>query len=134
MKIEGLIKNVPNTIFDDDYAMTNHICFMFAQKEYSLVKYLRKKMLAGEIISHVDLEENIKNELKENYSGSELMGVQYMLNQVIQLLATNLNDFDKKKNNKFEGYSELEQYHSISVMIVNLLPALTMEYITSGKK
>ena len=47
MKIEGLIKNVPNTIFGEDYAMTNHICFMMAKKEYSLVKYLRKKMLAG---------------------------------------------------------------------------------------
>ncbi len=131
MKIEGLIKNVPNTIFGEDYAMTNHICFMMAKKEYSLVKYLRKKMLAGEITSDIQLEENIKKELKENYSGSELMGVQFMLNQVIQLLATSLNNFDKKKNNKFEGYSELEQYHSISGLIVNLLPALTMEYITN---
>ena len=90
-------------------------------------------MLAAEIVSDVQLKENIEFELRKNYKGSELLGAQFFLNQLIELLATSLNDFDKKKNNKFVGYSELEQYHTIAVMIVKILPVLTLEFIKSGK-
>ena len=129
MDIENIISNVPNQIFDDDYALTNFTCFSVAKVEYSLVKYLRSKMLIGEIQDQADLEENIKIEI-ESFDGGELMGLQFMLNQVIQILALRLNDFDKDGNNNFNGYIELEQYHTIASLIVKMLPELIINKIT----
>ena len=53
-----------------------------------------------------------------------------MLNQVIQILALRLNDFDKDGNNNFNGYIELEQYHTIASLIVKMLPELIINKIT----
>ena len=132
MKLDGLIKNIPNEIFDEEYALTNSICFMLAKKEYSFVKYLRKKTLAGEISDQSDLEENIKSEL-ENYDGGELLGMQFMLGQVLEMLATRLNDYDNDNNNTFKGYVELEQYHTIAGIILKMLPELILNDITKVK-
>lgn len=132
MNIEGLIKNIPNEIFDEEYALTNSICFMLAKKEYSFVKYLRKKTLAGEISNQSDLEQNIKSEL-ENHDGGELLGMQFMLGQVLEILATRLNDFDNKNNKTFNGYIELEQYHTIAGIILKILPELILNNITKAK-
>tara|TARA_Y100000768_G_C23882559_1_gene635974 strand:- start:552 stop:950 length:399 start_codon:yes stop_codon:yes gene_type:complete len=132
MKIDGLIKNIPNQVYDDDYVLTNSICFMLAKKEYSFVKHLRKKTLAGEISDQSDLEKNINNELK-NHDGGELLGMQFMLGQVLEMLATRLNDFDKNNNNKFNGYIELEQYHTITGIIIKMLPELIVNQLTKEK-
>ena len=57
-----------------------------------------------------------------------------MFGQVNQMLAHMLNDFDEKKNNKFNGYKELEQYHTISGIIVQMMPEMIMEKMLQGKK
>ncbi len=133
MKLDGVIKNIPNEIFDGDYALANSTLFMMCKLEYSFVKYLRRKVLAAEIGSQEDLQNNIKKELSI-YDAGTLGGKQYMFGQVNETLAHMLNDFDEKKNNKFNGYKELEQYHTISGIIVQMMPEILMAKIIGGAK
>jgi hypothetical protein len=133
MNIEGLIKNIPNEIFDDEYVSSNHTLFELYKEEYSLAKYLRKKMLAAEIVNSEDLESNIREELGI-YDVGTLGGKQYMFGEVTNMLGIMLNTFDEENNNNFNGYTELEQYHTIASTILKMLPEILMEKMISGSK
>ena len=131
MNIEGVIKNLPNEIFDDEYISSNNTAFKLYKEEYSLVKYLRKRTLAAEIVNLEDLESNIRKELGI-YDVGTLGGKQYMFGELTNMLAMMLNAFDEKKNNSFHGYTELEQYHTISSTIIKILPEILMAKLMSG--
>tara|TARA_B110000238_G_C16016203_1_gene391160 strand:- start:414 stop:818 length:405 start_codon:yes stop_codon:yes gene_type:complete len=133
MNIEGLIKNMPNEIFDDEYVSSNHALFELYKEEYSLAKYLRKKMLAAEIVNSEDLESNIREELGI-YDGGALLFKQNQFGEVTDMLAMMLNTFDEKNNTNFNGYTELEQYHTIASTILKMLPEILMEKMISGSK
>ncbi len=132
MNTEKILKNIPNEIFDDEYVSSNYMLFELYKEEYSLVKYLRKKVLAAEIINNEDLKRNIHEELAI-YDVGTLGGKQYMFGEVTKMLGTMLNTFDEEKNNNFNGYIELEQYHTIAGTIHNMLPEIIMEKIISSK-
>ena len=133
MNIESLIKNIPNEIFDDEYVSSNHTLFELFKEEYSLAKYLRKKMLAAEIVNSEDLESNIRDELGI-YDAGTLGGKQYMFGQVTDMLGMMLNNFDEENNNNFNGYTELEQYHAIAGTILKMLPEILIDKMISGSK
>tara|TARA_B100000795_G_C22668460_1_gene386965 strand:- start:371 stop:775 length:405 start_codon:yes stop_codon:yes gene_type:complete len=133
MNIEGLIKNLPNEIFDDEYVSSNHTLFELYKEEYSLVKYLRKKMLAAKIVNSEDLESNIREELSI-YDGGTLMFKQNQFGEVTNKLGIMLNTFDEENNNSFNGYTELEQYHTIASTILKMLPEILIEKMISGSK
>jgi hypothetical protein len=132
MNTKKLLKNIPNEIFDDEYVTSNHILFDLYKEEYSLTKYLRKRVLAAEILNSEDLEINIREELAI-YDVGTLGGKQYVFGEVTNMLGTMLNTFDEENNNNFNGYTELEQYHTISGTIHNMLPELIMGKIISSK-
>ena len=126
--IEGLIKNFPNEIFDDEYVSSNHTLFELFKEEYSLAKYLRKRTLAREIGNIEDLESNIREELGI-YDVGALLLKQFQFGQLTDMLGMMLNDFDKENNNNFNGYTELEQYHTIASTILKMLPEIIVEKI-----
>ena len=131
MNITGLIKNFPNEIFDSQYVNSNSLLFGLYKEEYTFVKYLRKKMLASEIVGTKDLEDNIMAELN-TYDVGELGGKQYLFGEVKNMLGMMLNDFDAKNENNFNGYNELEQYHSIASHIFQMMPNIIMFKMISG--
>ena len=133
MNIEGLIKNLPNEIFDDEYVSSNHTLFELYKEEYSLAKYLRKKMLAAKIVNSEDLESNIREELSI-YDGGTLMFNQNQFGELTNKLGIMLNTFDEENNNSFNGYTELEQYHTIASTILKMLPEILIEKMISGSK
>ena len=122
----GFLKNIPNEIFDDEYVTSNHILFELYKEEYSLTKYLRKRVLSAEILNNEDLEINIREELAM-YDVGTLGAKLYVFGEVTNMLGTMLNTFDEENNNNFKGYTELEQYHTISGTIQNMLPEIIME-------
>jgi len=120
MSIKGLIKNFPTNIYDDDYVLINKYLFETFKEEYALVKHIRKKMLAGEILNDEDLEKNIRDETN-NYD-TESIGVKmFMLKQLTESLSSLLTDLDEKNNKGFKGYDDLDQYYSLSFEINKVL-------------
>tara|TARA_B100001059_G_scaffold171704_1_gene171821 strand:- start:2783 stop:3214 length:432 start_codon:yes stop_codon:yes gene_type:complete len=126
---EGAIKNIPNEKFDDEYSKVNLIAFKMYKVEYSFAKHLRKKTILRQIQSEEELIENIKNELIK-YDFPQLGVKQFQYNELIALLANSLNEFDNKNNNKFNGYIELEQYHTIAIKINENIPEIMMKTLT----
>ena len=120
MSIKGLIKDFPTNIYDDDYILINKYLFESFKEEYALVKHIRKKMLAGEILNNEDLEKNIRDETN-NYD-TESIGVKmFMLKQLTESLSSLLTDLDEKNNKGFKGYDDLDQYYSLSFEINKIL-------------
>tara|TARA_B100001059_G_C17443278_1_gene383712 strand:+ start:183 stop:569 length:387 start_codon:yes stop_codon:yes gene_type:complete len=120
MSIKGLIKDFPTNIYDDDYVLINKYLFESFKEEYALVKHIRKKMLAGEILNDEDLEKNIRDETN-NYD-TESIGVKmFMLKQLTESLSSLLTDLDEKNNKGFKGYDDLDQYYSLSFEINKVL-------------
>jgi len=120
MSIKGLIKDFPTNIYDDDYVLINKYLFESFKEEYALVKHIRKKMLAGEILNDEDLEKNIRDEIN-NYE-TESIGVKmFMLKQLTESLSSLLTDLDEKNNKGFKGYDDLDQYYSLSFEINKVL-------------
>jgi hypothetical protein len=120
MSIKGLIKDFPTNIYDDDYVLINKYLFESFKEEYALVKHIRKKMLAGEILNDEDLEKNIRDETN-NYD-TESIGVKmFMLKQLTESLSSLLTDLDEKNNKGFKGYDDLDQYYSLSFEINKIL-------------
>ena len=122
---KGGIKNIPNEKFDVEYTKLNSIAFETYKVEYSFAKHLRKKTLLAQIGNEDELIENIKNELIK-YDFTQLGVKQFQYNGLIGLLANALNEFDNQNNNKFNGYIELEQYHTIAIKIVENIPEIMM--------
>ena len=127
---EGAIKNIPNEKFDDEYLKVNLIAFEMYKVEYSFAKHLRRKTLLRQIQSEDKLIENIKNELIR-YDFPQLGVKQFQYNGLIELLANALNEFDNENNNKFNGYIELEQYHTIAIKISENIPEIMMNALTN---
>lgn len=120
MSIKGLIKDFPTNIYDDDYVLINKYLFESFKEEYALVKHIRKKMLAGEILNDEDLEKNIRDEI--NNHETESIGVKmFMLKQLTESLSSLLTDLDEKNNKGFKGYDDLDQYYSLSFEINKVL-------------
>lgn len=130
LSAEGAIKNIPNEKFDDEYSKVNLIAFEMYKVEYSFTKHLRKKTLLRQIQSEDKLIENIKNELIR-YDFPQLGVKQFQYNGLIELLANALNEFDNENNNKFNGYIELEQYHTIAIKISENIPQIMMNTLTN---
>lgn len=126
---KGAIKNVPNEKFDDEYSKVNLIAFEMYKVEYSFAKHLRRKTILRQIQSEEELIENIKNELIK-YDFPQLGVKQFQYNELIGLLANALNEFDNENNNKFNGYIELEQYHTIAMKISENIPEIMMKTLT----
>jgi hypothetical protein len=127
---DGAIKNIPNEKFDDEYSKVNLIAFEMYKVEYSFTKHLRRKTLLRQIQSEDKLIENIKNELIR-YDFPQLGVKQFQYNGLIELLANALNEFDNENNNKFNGYIELEQYHTIAIKISENIPQIMMNTLTN---
>ena len=126
---EGAIKNIPNEKFDKEYVTINLVIFELFKIEYSFIKYLRKKTLLRQISNEDDLIENIKNELNK-YDFPTLGVKQHQYNGIIEILAKALNNYDAENNNSFNGYIELEQYHSIAIKISENIPEIMMNSLT----
>ena len=129
LSTKGAIKNIPNEKFDDEYTTINLIAFEMCKTEYSFAKHLRKKTILRQIQSEDELIENIKNELVK-YDFPQLGVKQFQYNEIIGLLANALNEFDNENNNKFNGYIELEQYHTIAMKISENIPEIMMNSLT----
>ena len=127
---KGAIKNYPNEKFDDEYTNLNLIAFEMYKVEYSFAKHLRRKTILQQIKNEDELIENIKNELIK-YDFPQLGVKQFQYNELIGLLANALNEFDNENNNKFNGYIELEQYHTIAMKISENIPEIMMKTLTN---
>ena len=118
---KGGIKNFPNEKFDENYTILNQMIFDLYKIEYSFLKFLRKKTLAKEIGSEEDLMTNIKKEFSL-YDFPSLGVKQHIYSEIEKILGTALNNFDAQNNNEFNGYIELEQYHTIAGRIIQIIP------------
>ena len=132
MDVNKMVNDFSNEIYDDKYFDCNLILFTVCKEEYSFVKYIRSKMKAGKIANQEEMGVMIKNELNK-YDVGTLGGKQYMFGETTKMLGTFLNDYDSKGEKGFDGYDELEQYHSISGIITQMMPALLMEKMLSSK-
>ena len=132
MDVNKMVNDFSNETYDKRYFDCNLMLFTVYKEEYSFAKYIRSKMKAGKIANQEEMDVMIKNELNK-YDVGTLGGKQYMFGETTKMLGTFLNDYDSKGEKGFDGYEELEQYHSISGHITQMLPALLMEKIVSGK-
>jgi hypothetical protein len=133
MDVNKLINDFSNETYDDKYFESNMPLFNIYKEEYSFVKYVRAKMKAGKVANQEEMDKIIKNELNR-YDVGTLGGKQYMFGELTNMLGVFLNEYDTKGEKGFKGYEELEQYHSISGHITQMMPVLLTEKIISGKQ
>lgn len=130
--VNQMVNDFSNETYNDKYFDCNLTLFTLYKEEYSFVKHIRSKMKAGKIANQEGMDQIIKNELNQ-YDVGTLGGKQYMFGETTKMLGTFLNDYDSKGEKGFKGYEELEQYHSISGHITQMMPAILMEKMLSGK-
>lgn len=132
MDINKMVNDFSNETYDEKYFESNMALFTIYKEEYSFVKYVRAKMKAGKVANQEEMDQIIKNELNR-YDVGTLGGKQYMFGELTNMLGAFLNEYDSNKEKGFKGYDELEQYHSTSGHITQMMPNLLMEKMLSGK-
>jgi len=113
--------------FDKKYYEFNKIVSDIYKEggEYKFIKMLREKLKKGEVYLE-EMGNYIKTHHKK-YDGGQIMTKIHLYNQLEQITTSYLEDWEKKKETTFEGFIDVEQYHSLSQKIVNELEDLLQE-------
>ena len=100
---------------------------------YPFIKKFREKLRLGEIYLE-EMTEYIKNNFSD-YDGGKIMFKISLFEQMEHIFGTYLNEWEEKKNSKFNGFEDVEQYHTLSQKVIIVLQELLQEQIANlGKK
>ena len=100
---------------------------------YPFIKKFREKLRLGEIYLE-EMTEYIKNNFSD-YDGGKIMFKISLFEQMEHIFGTYLNEWEEKKNSKFNGFEDVEQYHTLSQKVIIVLKELLQEQIANlGKK
>ena len=121
--------------FDKEYQELDKM--MLSQESYSevypFIKTFREKLRVGEIYLE-EMTEYIKNNFSD-YDGGKIMFKISLFEQMEHIFGTYLNEWEEKKNSKFNGFEDVEQYHTLSQKVIIVLQELLQEQISNlGKK
>ena len=130
--VNQMVNDFSNETYDNQYFDCNLALFALYKEEYSFVKHIRSKMKTGKITNQEEMGQIIKNELNQ-YDVGTLGEKQYMFGETTKMLGTFLNNYDSIGEKGFKGYEEIEQYHSISGYIIQMMPDILMVKMMSGK-
>ena len=130
--VNQMVNDFSNETYDNQYFDCNLALFALYKEEYSFVKHIRSKMKTGKITNQEEMGQIIKNELNQ-YDVGTLGEKQYMFGETTKMLGTFLNNYDSIGEKGFKGYEEIEQYHSISGHIIQMMPDILMVKMMSGK-
>ncbi len=108
-----------NEWYHKNYIKIDQLILLFERKEYEFCKLTFKKFNDGEFKNENELNNYILSILK-SHSRENIISKIVSFQGIINLLATNLNEFDKDDDTSFNGYLILEQYHSMAVRIEKL--------------
>tara|TARA_B100000963_G_C22584639_1_gene652478 strand:- start:174 stop:659 length:486 start_codon:yes stop_codon:yes gene_type:complete len=101
------------------------------KKAYSIIKDIRIMLKNSELRDESHLDEKI-TEIFNKYKGDQIVEFLANFQTIEQILGVHLNDMDQKKI-KFNGYEEIEQYHSLSQKIPNILNMIMLDKVMSGE-
>lgn len=90
--------------------------------EYHFLKTFHDKLKTGEIFL-----EDMKSYAISNYSdfdGAEIMSKTELFKQLEHISTVFLNEWEEKGNTDFKGFEAIEQYHSLSQFMINILGEL----------
>jgi antitoxin component YwqK of YwqJK toxin-antitoxin module len=121
--------------FDKEYQELDKM--MLSQESYSevypFIKTFREKLRVGEIYLE-EMTEYIKNNFSD-YDGGKIMFKISLFEQMEHIFGTYLNEWEEKKNSKFNGFEDVEQYHTLSQKVIIVLQELLQEQIENlGEK
>lgn len=90
--------------------------------EYHFLKTFHDKLKTGEIFL-----EDMKSYAISNYSdfdGAEIMSKTELFKQLEHISTVFLNEWEEKGKTDFKGFEAIEQYHSLSQFMINILGEL----------
>ena len=102
-----------------NYKKIDQIILLLERKEYEFCKLTYNKFNDGEFKNENELNNYILSIFK-SHSRENIISKVVSFENIIDLLATKLNEFDKNDDTSFNGYLILEQYHSMAIRIEKL--------------
>ena len=130
---EFLDSNGQEGKFDKDYNDLNQ--FLLSEEikdwheDYAFLKLVWGKMKTGEIHNDIQLNSFIEQNLRE-LTMEELCSKTVAFRSLELLLGQHLTDWEGNNNTSFEGYIDIEQYHTVAVRTIQIIPEVLVDYVT----
>ena len=119
-----------NEWYHINYKKVDQLILLLEREEYEFCKLTFKKFNDGEFKNENELNNYLLSILK-SHSRENIISKVVSFEGIINLLATQLNEFDKNGDTSFNGYLILEQYHSMAVRIEKLAREAMVEIAIS---
>ena len=121
--------------FDKDYNNLNELLlnedFKDWHEDYAFLKLVWGKMKIGEIHNDIQLNSFIEQHLRE-LTMDELSSKFVAFRSLERILGQHLTDWEDNNNTSFEGYIDIEQYHTVVVKAIQILPDVLLAVVTNG--
>jgi hypothetical protein len=102
-------------------------------KDYKFVKLVFEKLKTGSVRNEDQLNNFISTFLRKQ-STDEVISKTVNFQTIENILGSALNDYEENNKTNFNGYIELEQYHSVAIRAYQLCQQAMFESIMNGAK